>query len=147
MGGEGGGRRYVSHCRMKAQSNQIRPSVSPVFISVKSLQLYDRVWPTWSSSQSAQPPQKHGDSRSWGRGCLMSPPPPPVWNLRAVIQFHLTISSLVLLPTPIALIAFSFLLLFLLSFLPTGPFSWLFSRKLWIFIKRQAFWYGCFFRN
>ena len=47
------------------------------------------------------------------QGCLMTP---PVWNLWAVTWFHLTISSLVL-HTPIAL------------FLPTGPFSRLFSGK------------------
>ena len=33
---------------------------------------------------------------------------PPVWNLRTVIWFHFNISSLVFLPTPIALSVFSF---------------------------------------
>ena len=49
----------------------------------------------------------------------MSESSPAVWNLRAVIWFHFTIFSLVLLPTPIFLRVLSF-------FLPTGPFSWLF---------------------
>ena len=38
----------------------------------------------------------------------------PVWNLRAVIWFHFTISSLVLLPGPVTLS------------LPADQFSWLF---------------------
>ena len=33
---------------------------------------------------------------------------PPVWNLRAVILFHFTISSLVLLPSPIAFSVWTF---------------------------------------
>ena len=47
---------------------------------------------------------------------------PFVWNLRNVIWFHFTISSLVLQPSPITLFVLSF-------FLPAGPFSWTFSRK------------------
>ena len=43
-----------------------------------------------------------------GRGCRMSPTPPPVWNLRAVICFHFTISCFVCLPTPIALSVLAF---------------------------------------
>ena len=44
-------------------------------------------------------------SLTGGRGLLMSP---PVWNLRAVISFHFTLSSLVLLPSPITLSVSSF---------------------------------------
>ena len=36
---------------------------------------------------------------------------PPVWNLRAVIWFHLSICSLVILPSPVAHSVFSFFLL------------------------------------
>ena len=47
---------------------------------------------------------------------------PPVWNLRAVIWFHFTISSLVFLPSPVTLSVLYF-------FLHSGPFSWIFSGK------------------
>ena len=55
----------------------------------------------------------------------------PVWNLRAVIWFYFTISSLVLLSSPIALSVLSF-------FLPAGPFSWPFSQEKFsvFFVKR-----------
>ena len=54
-------------------------------------------------------------------------------NLRAVMWFHFTISSLVLLPIPIALSIF----------LLTGPFSWLFPENSSVFpVKRLAFWCG-----
>ena len=52
----------------------------------------------------------------------VSLPPPPVWNLRAVIWFHFTISCLVLLPSPVIFPVFFFLL-------PAGPFLWTFLRK------------------
>ena len=54
---------------------------------------------------------------------VMSDVSPHVWNLRAVIGFHITIFSLVLLPSPVTLSVLSF-------FLPAGPFSDFFSRKL-----------------
>ena len=41
-----------------------------------------------------------------GRALLM-PPPPPVWNLRAVIWFHLSICCLAILPSPAAHSVFS----------------------------------------
>ena len=50
-----------------------------------------------------------------GRPGLPDVSPPPVWNLRAVIWFHFTISSPVLLPSPVTLFGFLFL------FLPAVP--------------------------
>ena len=40
----------------------------------------------------------------------------PVWNLRAVIWFHFSISSLILLPSPITFSVFVFFLLMARSF-------------------------------
>ena len=55
--------------------------------------------------------------------CDVSPPLPPSGISRLSFDFRFTISSLVLLPTRIALSVLSF-------FLPTGPFSYFFSRKI-----------------
>ena len=55
---------------------------------------------------------------------------PPVWNLWAVIWFHFTISSLVLLPSLVTLSVWSF-------FLPASPFSQTFSRNSAIFLLRD----------
>ena len=68
-----------------------------------------------------------------GRGCLMSP---PVWNLRAVIWFHFTISSLEFLPSPVTLSVY--------LFLPAGPFFWTFFQKSvqYFSLRDRLFLYG-----
>ena len=68
-----------------------------------------------SVPSSCHPPPR---TEAWNVWCL-----PPVWNLRTVIWFHVTISVLVLLPSPVTLSALCF-------FLPAGPFSWLFFQKI-----------------
>ena len=62
---------------------------------------------------------------------------PPVWNLRAVIWFHPTVSCLVLLPSAVTLSVSSL-------FLPSGPFSWTFSRKFFNIFRYEIvfFLYG-----
>ena len=64
----------------------------------------------------------------------------PVSNLGAVIWFHFTISSLVLLPTPIALSVLYF-------FLSRSPFFWLFSYRKFFNIFHFSLlckgWGGC----
>ena len=71
-----------------------------------------------SESVSVRSPSRREAGDVW---CL-----PPAWKLRAVIWFHFTIASLVLLPSPITLSVWSF-------FLPPDPFSWLFSPENSIF--------------
>ena len=66
-----------------------------------------------------------------GRGYLTGisdAPPPTAWNLRAVVWFHFTISSLVLLPSPATLSVLSFFWL-----LAHSPFS----RKFFIIFRHQ----------
>ena len=97
-------------------------------------QCKDQCWVSWPFGMAQR---EAGDV--W---CLL-----PVWNLRAVIWFHFTISSLVLLPTPVALSVLSspfFLLLFFLlahspDFLPEN------SSILFVCLVRGflvGLWYG-----
>ena len=81
-------------------SNLIFPPGTPAYNVV----LPNQVW--LQMDRLFSPRREAGDL--W---CL-----PPVWNLRAVIWFHFTISSLVLLPSPVTLPVLSF-------FLPACPFS------------------------
>ena len=57
---------------------------------------------------------------------------PPVWNLRAVVGFHLTTSSLVLLSSPVNLSVLPFFFC-----LPAGPFSWILSECFQYFSLRD----------
>ena len=89
-----------------------------------------------------------------GRGCLMSPPPPLLWNLRADVWFHFTISSFVLLLTPLLFLSclccsFFFPFFFLLAYSPdlfspekSSIFFWLRDRLflVWLLLSMLDNW-------
>ena len=89
--------------------------------SIESYIFLSWMWVDWSFALVALTPRREaGDV--W---CL-----PPVWNLRAVIWFHFTTSSLVLLSSPITLSVLFF-------FLPAGPFSWTLSREFFNIFREE----------